>query len=293
MLRAKILSEVRHFFCRRGYLEIETPHRLPEPIPELYTDPVPSGNWVLHTSPEIFMKRMLSKGYSKIFQICRCFRSHERGQKHLPEFTLLEWYCAGATYLDLMGDCEALFQHVASALELGNNLNFQGKTVSLATPWERLTMAEAFKRFSTASIQTAISEGRFDEVIALEIEPVLGNTTPVFLYDYPIEHGALARRNPEDPELAERFELYVAGVELCNGFSELTDPEEQRKRFEAVLKTRAGLGKPVYPLCERFLKDLEDMPESAGNALGLDRMIMLFADEPTIDAVVAFTPEEL
>jgi lysyl-tRNA synthetase class 2 len=133
----------------------------------------------------------------------------------------------------------------------------------------------------------------FDEVMAHEIEPNLGDPTPVFLYDYPARHGALARLKPGAPLLAERFELYIAGIELCNGFSELTDAAEQRDRFEHELRLRQSLNKPSYPMPEKFLQALADMPEAAGNALGIDRLVMLFADTDKIDDVVAFTPEEL
>ena len=139
----------------------------------------------------------------------------------------------------------------------------------------------------------ALTQNRFDEVIALEIEPRLGIPKPVFLYDYPARHGALAKLKPRDPMLAERFELYIAGVELCNGFSELIDAAEQRDRFEKEQYLRRSLKKPVYPMPEKFLAALADMPEAAGNALGIDRLVMLFADTDNIDDVVAFTPEEL
>jgi lysyl-tRNA synthetase class 2 len=275
------------------YLEVETPCRLPAPIPEAHIDPVPSGRWVLHSSPEIFMKRLLAQGYPRIFQICRCFRDRERGQRHLPEFTLLEWYRAGATYRDLMTDCERLFQHVASALNTGDRIRYQGTIVDLTSPWEQLSVSEAFERFSTISLEKALSENCFDEVIAFEIEPRLGSHKPVFLHDYPSAHAALARRKPGNSGTAERFELYIAGMEFCNGFTELTDPAEQRNRFQEEIRVREAMGKPSYPIPEKFLKDLAAMPDAAGNALGLDRMVMLFADAPAIDQVVAFTPENM
>ena len=143
------------------------------------------------------------------------------------------------------------------------------------------------------SMNQAVSQNRFDEVIALEIEPRLGIHKPVFLFDYPARHGALAKLKSQDPMLAERFELYIGGIELCNGFSELTDAAEQRDRFEKEQHLRRTLKKPVYPMPDKFLAALTDMPEAAGNALGIDRLVMLFADTDKIDDVVAFTPEEL
>jgi lysyl-tRNA synthetase class 2 len=154
-------------------------------------------------------------------------------------------------------------------------------------------VAQAFQRFSSMSMDQALACGRFDEVMGLEIEPQLGRPKPVFLCDYPAAQGALARLRPDNPGLAERFELYIAGLELCNAFSELTDPIEQRRRFEEQNLRRRQSGKPVYPIPEKFLAALADMPAAAGNALGVDRLVMLFADANRIDDVVAFTPEEL
>ena len=166
-------------------------------------------------------------------------------------------------------------------------------TVDLAPGWMRLPVAEAFLRLGSQSMEKALETGRFDEVMAHEIEPRLGKTRPVFLYDYPAACGALARLKPEDPSVAERFELYIAGLELCNAFSELTDPVEQRSRFKKEMQARRKAGAQVYPLPEKFLGALKQMPTSTGNALGIDRLIMLFADACRIDDVVAFTPEHL
>jgi lysyl-tRNA synthetase class 2 len=154
-------------------------------------------------------------------------------------------------------------------------------------------VVEAFEKYGSVSMEDALAAGRFDEVMAFEIEPQLGAPAPVFLCDYPAPQGALARLKPKDPLLAERFELYVAGVELCNGFSELTDAAEQRERFEKEQDLRRSLNKTVYPMPQKFLTALTDMPAAAGNALGIDRLVMLLADTDQIDDVVAFTPEEL
>ena len=155
-----------------------------------------------------------------------------------------------------------------------------------------MTVDQAFEKFATVSLDTAIQNGHFDEIIGCDIAPNLGCVKPVFLYDYPAVLGSLARLKPGDKSVAERFELYIAGIEICNAFSELTDPDEQRKRFETEMELRRSSGKTTYPFAEPFLQALADMPESAGNALGIDRLIMLFADTADIDAVVAFTPED-
>lgn len=292
-LRAKIIRAVRRFFYEQDYLEIETPCRVPVIAPEAHIDAEMSGSWFLHSSPELCMKRLLAAGYTRIFQICKCFRVGERGRKHLPEFTLLEWYAAGRDYFDMMAECENLLRFVARALRSENKLIYQGCHVDLTPPWERLTVAAAFDLFASRSLETALSDDRFDEIIAFEIEPRLGNAKPVFLYDYPAQKGALARLKPGNPHVAQRFELYVCGLELCNAFSELVEPDEQRRRFEIDGQVRAASGKTAYPMPEKFLQALGDMPPAAGNALGLDRLVMLFADAAQIDDVVAFTPEEL
>jgi lysyl-tRNA synthetase class 2 len=292
-LRARIIQAIRQFFIDNDYLEIDTPIRIPAPAPEAHIDTITSAGQYLQTSPELCMKRLLAAGLERIFQICKCFRQHERGRKHLPELTMLEWYHAGGNYLGLMEECEKLVRFVARHLGRGNQLIYRNRPIELAGPWLRLSVAEAFKRYGSKSVDTALATGRFDELMALEIEPHLGDPGPVFLYDYPAPHGSLARLKPQQPLLAERFELYIAGLELCNGFSELTDAAEQRERFEKELLLRESLNKPAYPMPEKFLQALADMPAAAGNALGIDRLVMLFADTDKIDDVVAFTPEEL
>jgi lysyl-tRNA synthetase class 2 len=291
--RARVFKTVRDFFGERDYLEVETPVRLPAPAPEAHIDAEPSGNWYLQTSPELCMKRLLSAGYPRLFQICRCFRRRERGRRHLPEFSLLEWYAAHCNYTDLMSETQDLIRHVARSLDTAGAIVYQNRRIGLETPWDRLTVAEAFSRYSQLSLEQALATGRFDEAIGLQIEPNLGLEKPVFLYDYPAAFGALARKKPGQPEVAERFELYIAGMELCNGFCELTDAKEQRSRFEDERELRRRLGRDPYPMPEPFLTALAGLPPSAGNALGLDRLVMLFCDVADIDSVTAFTPEEL
>lgn len=287
--RARIVQTIRAFFIARGFLEVETPHRVPANAPEFHIDAVTAEGWFLHTSPEICMKRLLAAGYPKLFQICRVWRGGERGGRHLPEFTMLEWYRSGADYTALMNDCEELIR----ALAPEGIPPVQGEKIDLSPPWERLTVAEAFDRYASVRLDEALHADRFDEVIALEIEPKLGRDRPTFLCDYPAPLGALARRKPQNPAVAERFELYIAGVELANAFSELTDPDEQRERFMQDEEARRGAGKTPYPLPAKFLAELAVLPAAAGIALGLDRLVMLLTGAGSIDEVVAFTPEEL
>jgi len=287
------MDAIRQFFRDRRFLEVETPIRIPAPAPEVHIDAVASDGWFLHTSPELCMKRMVAAGFKRIFQICHCFRHRERGAHHLPEFTLLEWYSAGHDYLAMMDQTCDLIRHAVRAAGAAEVLTYQGHNINMAEPWPRITVAEAFVRYADLSMDQALAAGRFDEIMGLEIEPCLGLDRPVFLYDYPAACGALARPKPDNPGLVERFELYIAGVEICNAFSELTDVAEQRRRFEADTAARRQAGKTVYPPAQPFLAALAHLPCTAGNALGLDRLVMLLADAVTIDAVVAFTPEGL
>lgn len=292
-LRARCLRSIRKYFTDHDFLEVETPYRIPSPAPEANIDVWEAEGWFLHASPELCMKRLLAAQYPRLFQICRCFRKEERGRKHLPEFTMLEWYAAGWDYRDMMGQTEDLIRIVADDLDIVDLLVYQDEAIDLKGPWKRITVSAAFDIYGAITIAEALSTNRFDEVMANEIEPNLGRGTPVFLYDYPSSKGSLARLKMGNPRLAERFELYICGIELCNGFSELSDSAEQKMRFEKEQKERRLSGKPVYPMPKKFLESLKDMPDSGGNALGIDRLLMLFADTTVIDDIVAFTPEEL
>jgi len=288
-----MLAAIRCFFTARGYLEVETPIRIPAPAPEAHIDAVSSEDWFLQTSPELCMKRLLAAGYERIFQICKCFRRGERGRRHLTEFTMLEWYAAGSDYVDMMAATASLIRSVADSLGKGAHVVYDGHRIDLTGDWDRMTVSEAFDRFASLSLEQSLEMDRFDEVVALEIEPRLGFQRPVFLYDYPAALGSLARLRGDDPTVAERFELYIAGMELCNAFTELTDPAAQRVRFEKEEALRRAAGRTPYPSPEPFLEALPHMPASSGNALGVDRLAMLLADAGAIDQVVAFTPESL
>jgi lysyl-tRNA synthetase class 2 len=192
-----------------------------------------------------------------------------------------------------MEECEELIQTIASSIGLGERMIFRDQEIDLTKPWRRISVKEAFQRYSQISVVGALERNLFDEIIVQNIEPKLGIGKPTFIYDYPAEWRAMARLRQEDQSVAERFELYIGGLELANAFSELIDPEEQRKHFLKENENRHALGKPNYPSPEKFLEELGSMPPSAGIALGVDRLVMVLLNVSTIDEVVAFTPEEL
>lgn len=245
------------------------------------------------------MKRLLGLGCERIYQICHCFRKEELGRLHQSEFTMLEWYQKGADYRLLMTQCEELLRAVAGALAdlpgvcaAGQGIRHQEQVIDLEPPWERITVAEAFGRYAGIDASAALHQGRFDELLVTAVEPQLGQERPTFLYDYPVELGSLARRSLQNPKVAERFELYVAGVEIANGFSELADAGEQRQRFQGELELiQSNGGRAEMP--EKLLAALPAMGEAAGIALGVDRLLMLLLGGTTLSAALPFLFEEL
>ncbi len=292
-LRAGLILALRRFFAGNDFLEIETPVRVPSPAPEEHIEALPSGNWFLQTSPELYMKRLLAAGYPRIFQICKCFRADERGKRHLPEFSMLEWYVAGFDYLQLMNQCEALLEAALGGVGQTRTLAWQDRKIRITTPWERMTVDEAFLKYAPVSLDESMRLDLFDENLTEWVEPNLGMDRPTFLYDYPAKLAALAKNKKDNPALAERFELYIGGMEIANGFSELIDVDEQRRRFEEAQTARAKKDWSRYGMPEKFLEALANMPPSAGIALGIDRLVMLLANAGCIEDVVAFGPESL
>lgn len=295
-LRDDIVRGLRAFFHRQGFVEVETPCLVPAPGQEVHLEalPVPSRGvdgvmrrrW-LHTSPEYAMKRLLARGMEKIFQICRVWRDREGGAHHQVEFTMLEWYRAGADYRVLMEDCEALLRETARRAGTWPRLGRGDGEVLVDGPFDRITVAEAFGRFAGLEAPPGDEEAFFRTFLD-RVEPRLGRGRPTILTEYPAALAALARLKPGDPAVAERFELYAGGLELANAFSELTDPDEQRRRFLVEQEQRRAAGLEVYPLDEAFLDDLGRMPPAAGIALGVDRLVMLAAGAEAIGDVVAF-----
>jgi elongation factor P--(R)-beta-lysine ligase len=346
--RGRILAAVRAFFASEGFVEVQTPALQVSPGLEPHLkafatvlhDPRAGAVWprYLHTSPEFAMKKLLVGGMQRIWQLAPVFRDGERGATHHPEFAMLEWYRAGATYRELMGDCERLLRACQAASLLpaptqplrgspspvatgegwggGRHRPFtwQGRGADPRLRFERLSVAEAFSRHAGIDIlATAPDPARPDfallaaaaerigiaphpgddweslyfRIFLDRIEPNLGIGAPTILYDYPVSMAALSRRKADEPHLAERFELYVCGLELANAFSELTDPAEQRARFLIDQARKQALYGETYPIDEEFLAALEHgLPECAGIALGFDRLVMLCTDAEHIEDVL-------
>jgi elongation factor P--(R)-beta-lysine ligase len=279
---------IREFFHERGFMEVETPIRIPAPALELHIDAEPAGNSFLRTSPELHMKRLLAAGHERIFQMGPCFRRGERGDRHHPEYTMLEWYRANADYNDILVDTKTLITQVARELLGGTDLSYRGKEISLSPIWERITVAEAFMQFAGWDPSAKYDADRFDLDLVDKVEPQLPQAVPVILADYPAGAAALARRKPGMPNVAERWELFIGGLELANAYSELNDPIEQRARFEDCARQRKELGKDVYPLDEEFLAVIASLPPSGGIALGVDRLLMLMTNSASLDDVLPF-----
>jgi len=290
-LRCRILQTIREFFLRAGFLEVQTPVRTPAPAPEPHIDAISAQEWFLSTSPELYMKRLLAAGYDRIFQIAPVFRAGERGRYHHPEFTLLEWYRLGADYHVLQQDCRELLGAVCRSTGREQGWRWRGKRLEVSGEWPQMTVSEAFRRFAGWQPEQDPDPDRFDRDLVEKIEPQLGFPRPCFLMDYPAGQAALARLKEANPAVAERFELYWAGLELANGFSELTDPVEQSNRFATAREQRRLAGRTIYPLPETFLQSLKHLQPCAGIALGIDRLVLLLADAGNLDQVVAFPPE--
>jgi lysyl-tRNA synthetase class 2 len=310
--RARILAAVRAWFAAEGFLEVETPARVPSPGQEVHLDAIPAGGRWLVTSPEYHMKRLCAAGYEKIVQIGKAWRGDEQGAHHQPEFTLIEWYRVGAPLEAIARDCEALLR--AAARAAGRDPAAPG----LGSDFRRVTVAAlvaAHAGFDLRGDETAaelrdkaLAAGAFAgappapgaawddvffQVFLDRVEPHLAAGGPTFVFDWPAPLGALARRKPADPRVVERFELYAGGLELANAFGELTDPVEQRARFVEESALRAARGKAVYPIDEKLLSALADMPPTAGVALGFDRLVMLLLGARDIRDVVAFADDEV
>ncbi len=327
--RMTVLEAVRGFFREQGFAEVETPALQVSPglephlrafateLDEPFRDG-PRARVYLHTSPEFAMKKLLSAGEQRIFQLAKCYRNGERSATHHPEFTMLEWYRAGSDYRDLMKDCESLLRDCLTAVPAA--LFERGdRSCDPTAPWQYLSVADAFTQYASVDLlatthdphsprtkspdadalrehanrigvwtnENDMWEDLFFRIFLEKIEPHLGIGAPTILFDYPVSMAALSRPKPTDARLCERFELYVCGLELANAFSELTDASEQRRRFEADQMLKQSLGGDVYPIDEDFMAALEHgIPESAGIALGVDRLVMLATGAAHIDDVL-------
>jgi lysyl-tRNA synthetase class 2 len=292
-LRHRLKRAVEQYFDAAGFLEVETPAIVPCPGLDVHLDAIEvlgmRGPRWLHTSPEYQMKRLLTTGAPGIYQLGKAFRRGERGKLHEPEFSMLEWYRTFSSADAVMHDTEQLVAKVALALTGSLLLPGLDGPVDVTPPWDRLSVEDAFKRFADVPLAEVLSdEEAYFQVLADQIEPKLGRGRALFLTEYPAPMASLAKLSEKNPSVAERFEGYLDGVELCNGFSELIDHTEQRARLERDQDLREKLGRSVYPLDERFLAALEEgIPPSGGNALGFDRLLMLLVGAKHIEDVVA------
>jgi elongation factor P--(R)-beta-lysine ligase len=327
LVREKVIDGIRDFFKKHGFHEVETPLLVASPGTEPYLDLFPTELVVqevngelttkvgyMLTSPEYKMKKLLAAGLGSIFQICKSFRNNEgRSSSHNHEFTILEWYRVSADYRDVMSDCEQLLLHLIKTIKNSDKaeLTYQGKTYDLSLPWNRFSVAELFEKYVGVNkdellrreslLDVALKKGYhvspetswddlFYQLFLNEIESELSKLDkPVFVYDYPAQQAALSKKKSDDPRYAERFELYLAGFELGNAFTELTDAEEQRVRLLEEMEQRKEMGKHVYPIDEDFINALRaGLPPTGGIAVGVDRLVMLLADVPTIQDTLFF-----
>jgi lysyl-tRNA synthetase class 2 len=323
MARSRIVAAVRDWFAARDFVEIEAGILQVSPgnethlhafATELVTPGLDRSRLHLHTSPEFAAKKLLAAGERRIFALARVFRNRERGALHHPEFTLLEWYRANEPYEAVMADCAALLAVAARAVGTGE-LRFRGRTADPFAPPERLSVADAFARLAGIDLLATLEGGEgnraalaraalaagvrcaddddwsdiFSRVLVERIEPHLGIGRATILDHYPLVAAALARPAPADPRVAERFELYVCGVEVANAFGELTDAAEQRRRFALEMAEKQRRYGERYPLDEDFLAALAHMPPACGSALGFDRLVMLATGASRIDQVI-WTP---
>ena len=322
LARGAIIKSVRAWFDEQGFAEVETAilqvspgneTHLHAPRTELVGADGTRATRYLRTSPEFACKKLLAAGEAKIFEFARVFRDRERGALHLPEFTMLEWYRADASYDAVMADSVVLIAHAAQATGIGQ-FSFRGRIADPFAEPELLTVAAAFERFAAIDLLATIADGEgdrallakvakekvritdddswsdiFSKVLVEHIEPNLGLGRLTVLFEYPAPEAALARAKVSDPRVAERFEIYACGVELANGFGELTDAAEQRRRFTKAMDEKQRRYGERYPLDEDFLDAVGQMPQASGVALGFDRLVMLASGAVKIDQVV-WTP---
>lgn len=293
--RGELLRKLRDFFFERGFVEVETPLLDSEVIPELQIEPIgvaETSQW-LQASPELHMKRLVAAGMSAIFQVTRSFRGGERGQLHNPEFTLVEWYRTGDDMRAGIGLLDELAQQVTGAPTAARTSYAAAFERTLGVDPHRATVTElaALGLAAPAGMRTDDRDEWLNLLLAMKVEPELGRERPEILYHYPESQAALARvaEGEGSQRVAERFELYWRGVELANGYCELTDAAALRRRLEAVNEARAADGRRRLPLPESLLAAMErGLPACAGCALGFDRLVMLALGATTIDEVMAF-----
>ncbi len=315
-VREKVIKAIRKFFDERGFHEVETPILIAHPAAESYLDVFETTlldrhrnptKAYLSTSPEVALKKLLVAGIGNCYSLTKSFRNMEtQSNLHNPEFTILEWYRVGANYMDIMKDCEDLIGFIRPGLLASKGQAF----IDLTPPWERISVAEAFKKWTGINFDEFLDEKKarviasqkgyeveegttwealYNQIFLNEIEPHLGQKKPTIIYDFPAAMGALAKKKTSDPRFAERFEFYIAGLELGDCYSELTDWGEQEERFKRELREIKRLGKTAYDYDHDFIEALKfGLPECSGIAVGVDRLVMLFSDTKNIADTLFF-----
>lgn len=327
LMRERVIDAIRLFFKKQGFHEVETPLLVQSPGTEPYLEVFETTlkspgskdkQGFLLTSPEYAMKKLLAAGMGNIFQVGKSFRNQEGvSSRHNPEFTILEWYRTEADYLDIMADFEQMMLFILrSVTDQKTKLVFQGRSYNLTPPYPRMTVAEAFKKYVGVTSEQMLSrqelikvarhkqyevkkdstwEEVYNQLFLNEIEPQLAKfDRPIFIYDYPVSQAALSKVKSDDPRFAERFEVYLAGLELGNAFSELVDATEQERRLKAELALRKKLGKVEFQLDIDFIEALKSgLPDTGGIAVGIDRLVMLFANATSIQDTLFFPAQEI
>ncbi len=315
--RIEIIKLTREFFWSQGFIETDTPIAVHLASQEPYLNPLPvaihdangkQADFYLRTSPEFALKKLLAAGYEKIFEIGKCFRDFESfGGNHNTEFTMIEWYRAPGKYQDIMDDTENLFKFVGKKLNK-NVVKYKDKEIDIVEGWSRFSMKEVWKKFVGVNLDDYLEVGSLSElakskgynvqenepyedifykIFLNEIELNLGNDNPIFVYDYPAQMSSLSRLCEYDNRYAERFELYIGGLELANAYGELTDSVEQEKRLVEDMEKRKQLNKPVWPVDPDFIEALKSgMAPAGGIALGVDRMVLLFTGAKDLNEVI-------
>lgn len=328
--RMVILAGIRKFFSMQGFDEVETPSLVKLPGMEPYLDVFSTRffeeckngickrpeSMYLITSPEYAMKKLLVGGYEKIFQICKSFRNKEaKSELHNPEFTLLEWYRSYSDYEDIMKDTESIVDFLAQEVHGTSQVPFKDTIIDTTPPWPRIKVKDLFKDYAGIAVEDFENPEKFRSIVAKkgysvdantsfddlfflvfmnEIEPKLGVKKPVIVYEYPVSMAALSKKSEQDSRYAQRFEVYMGGVELCNAFTELNDPVEQEARLQQERIDRQKMGKDDYPVDQSFIRALQfAMPPAAGNALGVDRLVMLLLNRTDIRDVLFFPHDQI
>lgn len=286
--RALIYRAIRKYFDDLDFVEVTTPTALNEAAPEEFIESVFCENGrLLRCSPELAMKRLICSGMEKIYQIGPCFRADEFGSRHREEFSMLEYYQVGIDYMQMLRLTVDMVRAAGRVINENLRFSYKGNAFSLAEEAEIITVDDAFLKYTSKSSAQADVDGDFDELMVCNIEPNLGRGRMTFLIDYPANRASLSRLKATDSSVAERFELYIEGMELANAFGELTDAKIQQERFEAARKFRADNGMKPYPETPNFFDALrKGMPDCSGSALGIDRLVMVLTDTPDIADVI-------